>query len=68
MDWTPERIRALRKRLGLTQDEFAEAMGYGSNSRISELENGKVEPTGPVAKLLDHLDSHGVLASPSRKG
>ena len=65
MDWTPDRIRALRKRLGLNQDEFAEAMGYGSNSRISELENGHVEPTGPVARLLDHLSAHGVLSPPA---
>ena len=63
MTWTPERIRTLRKRLGLNQDEFAQAMGYGSKTRVSELENGKVSPTGPVARLLDHLEAHGELPS-----
>ena len=61
-EWTPAEIRALRKRLGLNQTQMAEAMGYGSQSRVSELEKGHVEVSGPTARVLDFLDAHGVLA------
>ena len=60
-DWTPTRVRALRKRLGLNQTAMAEAMGYGSQSRVSELEQGHVEVSGPTARVLDFLDRHGPL-------
>ena len=65
MDWTPEKIKDLRARLGMTQGEFAEAMGYGSNTRVSELENGRREPSGPASRLLDHLDARGALPTDS---
>ena len=65
-DWTPERIRALRKRLGMTQDDFAAALGYSRKQSVSDLENGKMEPSGPAAELLRHLDAHGPLPSDPR--
>ncbi|HEX8386031.1 MAG TPA: helix-turn-helix transcriptional regulator [Rubricoccaceae bacterium] len=65
MDWTPERIRALRLRLHLDQEAFADALGFGSSSRVSELENGKRKPSGSVSRVLDHLDARGPLPSPS---
>lgn len=65
-DWTPDRIRALRKRLGMTQEAFAEEMGYSSAQRVAELET-EAEwgrgASGPVSRLLDHLDARGPLAS-----
>jgi transcriptional regulator with XRE-family HTH domain len=62
MEWTPERIKALRKRLGLDQAEFADLLGYGASQRVSELEKGKRGATGPTARLLDYVDAYGVLA------
>ena len=60
-DWTPIRIRSLRERLGQTQAEFADTLGYGAPKRISELERGVRDPSGPAKKLLDYLDAHGLL-------
>ena len=54
--WTGERIRELRERLGLTQAQFAERLGYSSYVMISYLERGEREPSGPVQKLLDVLE------------
>ena len=62
--WLPARIRSLRKRLGLTQAEMAAHLGYSSGRRVAELESeaewGK-PASGPVTKVLDHLDAHGPL-------
>ena len=69
MDWTPERVRALRKRLGLTQAEMARELGYSGNTRIAELETdadwGRAV-SGPVGRLLDHLDQRGPLETDDR--
>jgi transcriptional regulator with XRE-family HTH domain len=40
-----EKLRLLRKRRGMTLMELAEALEYGSYTRISELETGKKNPT-----------------------
>ena len=58
--WTPERIRALRNKLGLTQAELAERLGLptygGSAPRVADLESGRRRPSGPVVRLLDMLE------------
>jgi len=66
VDWTPDRIRALRDRLGFNQTRMARALGYSSKQRVSELENGAREPSGAVLRLLDYLDEYGAL--PERRG
>lgn len=60
--WTKERIKDLRKRLGYDQDEMATALGFSSYRRISELENGKRDPSAPVARLLDMLEGQAANA------
>lgn len=65
MDWTPERIAALRKRLRYTQAEMAAALGYTRAQSISDLENGKMTPGGCVVRLLQHIDAHGDLPAPA---
>lgn len=60
-DWTPERIRALRKRLRWNQTELATALGYERQASVSDLETGKMEPSGAVAVLLDLIDAHDGL-------
>lgn len=40
-----EKLRFLRKQHGMTLMEMAEALQYGSYTRISEVETGKKKPT-----------------------
>jgi len=65
-DWTPDRIRALRKRLGWSQTVMAGALGYERQASVSDLETGKMEPSGPVVVLLDLINAHDGLPSKSR--
>ena len=63
MKWNPNDVRSFRKRLGMTQLEFANLLGYsekGAQVRVSELERGKIGVSGPLGKLLDCLaEKHG---------
>ncbi len=54
--WTREAIRALRKRLGMTQKAFAEELGYSRYISVTELERGDYSPSGPAKRLLDMLE------------
>lgn len=49
-DVRPDSIQAARKRLGLSQDRFAQAFGV-SASTLRKWEQGQREPTG-AAKIL----------------
>ena len=58
MSWTPERLKALRKHVGMTQAQMGEYLGYskhGAQVRISELERGQKRVSGAVSRLLDML-------------
>lgn len=59
MNWTPDRIKALRERLGLTQTAFAEAIGLSRHASVSDLETGRTSATGTLARLLDAISSYG---------
>ena len=52
--WSPERIRALRSHLGLTQVEMAEELGMRQQT-ISEWETGAYQPRGGSIRLLEIL-------------
>jgi DNA-binding transcriptional regulator YiaG len=52
----PREIRALRERLGMTQQQFAFRLGLATRGAVTRLENGTRKPTGPVAELLRLLD------------
>lgn len=53
---TPSEIRNLRKRLGWTQVQLGEYLGYGTpGQRVSELERGTRGLTPAVKKLLEQL-------------
>ena len=56
--WTGAEVKALRDRLGMTQDEFAHRIGT-SVSVISRWECGKRTPTGLYARALDALAAEG---------
>lgn len=51
---TPDEIRALRKRLSLTQVELAARVGT-AQAAVSRWERGRAKPSGPVRKLLSQL-------------
>ena len=56
MQWTPAQIKALRDKLGWTQAEMGEQLGYGAPKvRVSELERGVRKPSGPVRRHLDRM-------------
>lgn len=48
-------IKTLRKRLGLSQAEFAERLGI-ERSHLSRLEAGKRVPSKPVSMLLTMME------------
>jgi len=58
MEWTPERIDALRKKMGLNFRQFGEALGYTRYpaQRAHDLVSGYHTPTQPLSRLLDILE------------
>jgi DNA-binding transcriptional regulator YiaG len=52
--WDKERIQALRRHLGLTQQELAEQLGTRQQT-ISEWETGMYQPRGASATLLSMI-------------
>lgn len=65
--WDKERVRALRRYLGLTQAKLAEELGTRQQT-ISEWETGMYQPRGPSATLLTIVaerSGFGYKASPS---
>ena len=59
---TPDEIRAIRERLGLTQVEAGEAIGGGPRA-FTKYEAGTVKPSASVVKLLRVLDADPSAAS-----
>jgi DNA-binding transcriptional regulator YiaG len=67
--WNSERIRALRRHLGLTQSEMAEKLGTRQQT-ISEWETNMYRPRGASATLLSIVAEQakfGYEAIPSPK-
>jgi DNA-binding transcriptional regulator YiaG len=52
--WDCESIQALRRHLGLTQDQLSEQLGTRQQT-ISEWETGMYQPRGASAKLLSMI-------------
>lgn len=52
-----DRIRALRLRLGLRQDDFARALNV-SGKTVRAWEQGVNTPSGPALRLLQIADTH----------
>ena len=59
--WTPSRIRALRKRLGLSQPRFAELIGAAVGTvrywEQRQRTGPKKTPGGIATAFLKHLDA-----------
>ncbi len=52
-------VRKIRANLGLSQVEMAERIGI-SQSTVSKLERGIMEPDGPILKLLEIIRAEAV--------
>ena len=60
-DWTAAAVRELREDvLGYTGAQMAEALGLGSKTRVSEIENGS-RISGQVRLILSHIERGGDL-------
>ena len=54
---TPDQIKALRERLGMSARAFAELLGMGEDDRaVRYFESGEREPSGPVMRLLEMVE------------
>ena len=60
---TPQSIRELREHLHLTQEVFASILGV-SFATVNRWENGKTEPTGDYARVLQTLQQLTVYDGP----
>ena len=68
--WDSQRIRALRRHLGLTQREMASRLGGTRQQTISEWELGLYTPRGASATLLSRVAERAGFkyeATPSQK-
>ena len=61
-DWTPDRVRALRAKLGVTQHQLADRLGCHRNA-IALWETGKRTPTGLYAQSLQSLEDAPMTAT-----
>lgn len=52
-----DRVRLLREKKGMTQEELATQLGYKSKSSVTHIENGRDIPRSMVVKLADILDT-----------
>ncbi len=50
-----EKLRALRKRHGLTIKELAQAIGHTTHSHISELETGRRPPSLEIVLKISRM-------------
>jgi len=58
--WTPERIRTLREKLGMTQTQFGlelwDTNPATAQKNVSEIENDRMAPSGAVKRTLQRLE------------
>jgi putative transcriptional regulator len=53
---TPEQVRALRARLGLSQAQFARRFGFTLDT-VQQYEQGRRRPSGPASTLLRVIEA-----------
>ena len=59
--YTPERIKGLRAKVGMTQNAFARLLNV-SISTVQKWEIGQKKPAGAARKLLSVLENKGLSA------
>lgn len=67
-EWTPERIKGLRARLGLTHAELAKRCGVATSSAqcwvLPETSARRKQPSGPVKVILEQLEAEARRRNP----
>jgi DNA-binding transcriptional regulator YiaG len=58
---TPDEIRQVRTRLGMTQVAFAAAMGVSRRETVAEWESGHRTPSGSAVRLMELLVERAAL-------
>jgi putative transcriptional regulator len=53
---SPDQVRALRTRLGLTQAQFARRFGFTLDT-VQQYEQGRRRPSGPASTLLRVIEA-----------
>ncbi len=53
----PQDLVAIRRRLGFTQTQLADKLGYAGKSRISQMETGYTRVPPRLAMLLRRMDT-----------
>jgi putative transcriptional regulator len=53
---SPEQVRALRAKLGLTQTQFARRFGFTLDT-VQQYEQGRRRPSGPASTLLRVIEA-----------
>ncbi len=66
--WTPERFRALRKRLRLSQTEMANRLGSSRYQTVSDIERGQQAITATTALVLAMLEHQAPAEDAGRAG
>ena len=66
-DLTPDEIRAIRERLGLTQIEASKIIGGGRRS-FTKYESGAVKPAAAVVRLLRLIEEEPAIMAKLRPG
>ena len=51
-----KKLKKIRKRMGLTQDQMAVKLGYSSGVRIYEIEKGRCVMGVQAQRCLEYLD------------
>lgn len=64
-DWTSVRVKAVRRSLGETQEQFATHFRLHPES-IRTWEQGRGNPSGPATVILEQLEA-GAAATPARE-
>ncbi|TGE04604.1 helix-turn-helix domain-containing protein [Hymenobacter fodinae] len=58
---TPAEAKALREKLGLSQDEMAEAVRLNGGRAIRKQEAGEHKLSGPQTLCIDYMLEYGLL-------
>jgi|GEM_PF-250519 len=65
--WDKERVRALRRHLGYTQQQLSDELGTRQQT-VSEWETGMYQPRGASARLLSIIAEQGGFKYDSSNG
>lgn len=63
---SPERVRAIRKHMGMTQEIFGKFMGVKRRS-VESWEGGQTHPAGPARRMMSMLEDDRLQAEMTEK-